>query len=94
MRRFGLKKKFIHKRYKTLDTASSHFWLVDLVERSLQKRPFFIVTFLKKWCLINIMDSMLIFRAVLVISILSFAVAMFLLVLYLKEEQHRKKDKR
>ncbi|MEL6305250.1 MAG: hypothetical protein AAGL29_07865 [Bacteroidota bacterium] len=40
------------------------------------------------------MDSMLIFRAVLVISILSFAVAMFLLVLYLKEEQHRKKEKR
>ena len=37
---------------------------------------------------------MLIFRAVLVISILSFAVAMFLLVLYLKEERQRKKEKR
>ncbi len=45
MRRFGLKKKFVHKRYKTLDTASSHFWLVDLVERS-RKSGLFYVTFL------------------------------------------------
>ena len=40
------------------------------------------------------MDSMLIYRAVLDISILSIAVDMFLLVLYLKEERHRKKEKR